>query len=180
MSAQDSEGLLYEGERYAMQATPLEDYFKQVGKKPMFSLFSTNNWRGYVGQWEIADGKLYLVQLMGMGLKKTDTGVLLGLVPNRIGVADIFPKSDGRVLADWYTGQLRCPQGKVVEYYRGEFGALYERYLVIDIKAGIVTGQRIVPGIPENQGTAEQPQPETALDRMKRVEGLRKWIKSIL
>lgn len=142
----------------------------------MFSLFSTNNWRGYVGQWEIADGKLYLVQLMGMGLKKTDTGVLLGLVPNRIGVADIFPKSDGRVLADWYTGQLRCPQGEVVEYYRGVFGALYERYLVIDIKAGIVTGQRIVPGIPENQATVARTALETFSERQKRMEGFRKWL----
>lgn len=146
MTQQRSDHLLYDGEWLALHVEPLEDYFKQVGSRPAFSVSATFLWRGYVGEWEIDDGELYLTQLLQMGLSKTEEGVHFDLVPNSITLSDIFPGSNGRVHAKWFTGELRCPQGKVIEQYYGAFGSRYERYLVFDITKGTVTNFEVQSG----------------------------------
>jgi len=65
MTAQMSEELRYEGEDVAMYTTPLCDYFAMGGFDPRFQANCTALWRGYVGRWEIIDGRLYLVELHG-------------------------------------------------------------------------------------------------------------------
>jgi hypothetical protein len=82
MTTQASDQLLYRGDRYAMLATPLEDYFQQVGTRPDFKLTSTGNWRGYIGEWQVEDGKLYLKDLLQMGLRNSG----FALMRNRVRV----------------------------------------------------------------------------------------------
>lgn len=77
---------------------------------------STACWRGYRGTWEINEGRLYLRSLEG-----------------RYRVTSHEP-----ILAEWYSGLLRVPQGKLLEYVHFEFGSVYETELFLDIEDGIV------------------------------------------
>ncbi len=65
MTAQIAEKLRYGGEDVAMCTNPLSDYFAMGGVNPRFESNCTALWRGYVGRWEIIDGRLYLVELHG-------------------------------------------------------------------------------------------------------------------
>lgn len=65
MTAQISEGLIYEGQQLSMCTNPLGDYFAMGGDRPRFEDNCTALWRGYVGTWEIVDGRLYLIKLRG-------------------------------------------------------------------------------------------------------------------
>ena len=146
MTVQALERLYYEGEWLSLETQPLEVYFKQIGQQPEFEVVATNNWRGYIGGWEIVDDKLYLKQLHQMGFRKTESGIRIDLVPNKISVVDIFPESDGRVYADWFTGKLRCPQGAKLKIDDRPFTPIYERYHVLTIERGILKHSELVPG----------------------------------
>src|SRR4051812_9271097 len=67
---------------------------------PVHSIFfSTGCWRGYIGTWEIKDGRFFLVGLRGIYK-------LLGKEP---------------IFADWFTGVLKIPRGEVLHYVHGDF-----------------------------------------------------------
>jgi hypothetical protein len=77
---------------------------------------STSCRRHYIGTWEIRDGRFYLVRLEGRYR-------LLG---------------DEPLLAAWFTGVLRLPRGKRLEYIHMGFGSVYEGELHIKIEKGLV------------------------------------------
>lgn len=177
MTVQSTEGLKYGKQNLVMQSEPLEAYFKLVGHRPQFGFMATNNWRGYIGDWEITDTKLYLRRLSQMGLRKTDAGVLPCLEPNSVSVADIFPGTTGPIFADWYTGELRCPMGQVVAYHRGPFGALYERYLVLSVERGVIVQEEVVESVERVSNTTVTE--ETATERKDRTSKFRKWLQRL-
>ena len=88
-----------------MCAEPLGDYFALAGLEPPFDWTSTALWRGYVGTWEIIQSRLYLIGINGR--LKTDEAATL---------ASIFPDFPERVFAHWYSGTIRVPEGKLLEY----------------------------------------------------------------
>jgi len=128
VTAQIGERLHYEGRETSMCSEPLGDYFAFAGIQSGFGFNCTALWRGYVGTWEIRDGRLYLIGLAGT-LKD-------GAEAN---VATFFPNYPDRVFAHWYSGKLRVPQGKLLEYVHMGYGSTYERDLVISIEKGVVT-----------------------------------------
>jgi len=90
----------------------------------------TANWRGYVGTWEIieAEGaeRLYLV---GIEAHKDYETILT--------LPDLFPGFD-KVFAHWFTGELRCPQGSLVEYVHMGYASTYEYELFLEFKQGVL------------------------------------------
>lgn len=83
---------------------------------------STACWRNYIGTWEIKDGKFYLNNLEGrMRLTKKEP-----------------------VHATWFSGVLKVPEGKVLQYVHLGFETLYEKEIHITIENGIVMGQTII------------------------------------
>lgn len=128
MTAQFGENLHFEGRDVVMCNEPLGDYFKLAEIEPEFDANCTALWRGYLGTWEIQDTRLYLIGL---------TGVLKGLI--EANVATIFPGYPGRVFAHWYSGTLRVPEGKILQYVHGGYGSTYESDLLITIDKGVVT-----------------------------------------
>jgi len=48
-----------------MCTEPLGDYFALADIKPDFEFSSTALWRGYVGEWDLKDGRLYLIKFTG-------------------------------------------------------------------------------------------------------------------
>ena len=65
MTAQISEILRYQGRKQRMCTEPLGDYFALASIEPRFEVSCTALWRGYAGDWEIREGRLYLVKLIG-------------------------------------------------------------------------------------------------------------------
>jgi hypothetical protein len=132
MTAQIAERLIFEGQEHELFTEPLENYFEQGGINPGFESLSSDLWRGYVGTWEIQADRLYLVDLNG----SLQSGELATL-------ESVFPGIPDRVFADWFTGTLRIPQGRKLEYVHMGFGSKYERDLLIIIRKGIVIGQEV-------------------------------------
>lgn len=127
MTAQLAETLHYQGEDMEMCANPLCDYFAMGGFNPRFASYSTDLWRGYVGRWEIIDGRLYLVELHGTLEDGTEASV-----------TTIFPDSPHRAFAHWYSGTIRVPQGKELEYVHRGYDSIFERDLLLDVERGVV------------------------------------------
>lgn len=133
MTAQFSEILIMDGEHQRLLETPLEDYFRLSRTRPDFGLSCTALWRGYIGTWELIDGRLYLIGLS----TEAGSGALVTLTV-------LFPGFPDRVFAHWYSGRLRVPQGEQIEYVHMGFSRQYERDLFIEIRRGCEIGRRIV------------------------------------
>jgi hypothetical protein len=132
MTAQIAEKLLYQGERVAMCTNPLNDYFVMGGFNPRFESTSTALWRGYVGSWEIVADRLYLVDLSGTLEDGSDATL-----------ETVFPGFPDRVFAHWYSGTVRIPQGKQLEYVHMGYASKFERDLFLDIERGVVVSTRV-------------------------------------
>jgi len=128
MTAQVSEELLYEGKAIRLCSEPLALYVKQ--NQIRFASPHTANWRGYVGTWEVieAEGaeRLYLV-----GIEAHEDYETILRLP------DLFPGFD-KVFAHWFTGELRCPQGKLLNYVHGGYASTYEYDLMMEFKQGVL------------------------------------------
>ena len=145
MTAQIGEKLTYEGREVSMCTNPLGDYFALGGANPGFESNCTALWRGYVGSWEIVDGRLYLVGLNGT-LKSGDEA----------SVATIFPGFAERVFAHWYSGTIRIPEGKLLEYVHMGYASTYERDLCLKIEFGVVKASAVhVNGVAEDLNASE-------------------------
>ena len=139
MTAQFGEKLRCEGRVVSMFSQPLGDYFSLGGARPEFDCSCTALWRGYVGTWDITEGRLYLVALSG-DLKDG----------RKASLATVFPGFPDRVFAHWYSGTLRIPDGKMVEYVHMAFASTYERDLIVRIDKGVVIGTDV-----RHNGTSE-------------------------
>ncbi len=85
------------------------------------TVFSTACWRGYIGSWEIKNNKFYLIKIEGrLQLKESP------------------------IFADWFTGTLRVPQGKKLNYIHMGFATVFEQELHIKIEKGEVKRSRII------------------------------------
>ena len=145
MTAQIAEKLTYEGQQLSMYTNPLNDYFAFSGNRPNFESNCTALWRGYVGTWEIIDGRLYLIELHG----ELEGGGAASL-------ATVFPGFPDRVFAHWYSGTLRIPQGKMLKYLHMGYGSTYERDLFLEIEEGVVKNTWVRQnGTVENENAPE-------------------------
>lgn len=134
MTAQAHENLILDGEATTMmtcpplphdhprvrQAWPPGEYGPKEGVPSV--VFSTACWRGYIGTWEVKEGRLYLVGLQG----RCET---VGAEP---------------IPADWVSGWLVVPRGELLEYVHMGFESVYEEELHIRFEAGAEVERRVV------------------------------------
>jgi hypothetical protein len=121
MTEQVLEKIIFAGENERLLETPLESYFELIESEINFQNTASNCWRGYVGQWEIIDDRVYLV---GFSAQIRISG-------NQIHLEDLFPGFSDRVFAHWITGELKIPKGKWVNYR-------YERIINLHVRAGVI------------------------------------------
>lgn len=60
MTAQAGELLIHNGNRVWMQTLPLEAFWDANPPRPYMIAESSAEWRGYIGEWELSDRRLYL------------------------------------------------------------------------------------------------------------------------
>lgn len=127
MTAQFREILLYKGERLGMAENPLRPYLDSRIDIEFVSN-STACWRGYVGRWEVIDDKLYLVNLSA------------NLGDEKVGIDYLFP-GQTKVFADWYSGEIRIPTGKMQEYVHMGYASIFEKDLFLVFVNGQLVNQ---------------------------------------
>ncbi|MBK7566223.1 MAG: hypothetical protein IPI31_00195 [Bacteroidetes bacterium] len=138
MTAQAGERLFYKGEETLMAAEPLNQYLQNRNDIKFISP-STACWRGYFGQWEIKDNKLHLI-----GLKAYLEGY------REVDLSYLFPRQK-QVIADWFSGKIRVPQGEMLDYVHMGYASLYERDLILEIKNGELINEYVVENEDEFQ-----------------------------
>lgn len=131
-TAQIPDSIRIEGKDFALNTNPLSQNPKLRGwNPPADASRSTANWRGYVAAWEIRDGSLLLVDV---SISTYD---------------EVTQKRDMRSVAadfvsavpapaDWYTGALIIPDGKMEEYVHMGYASTYSHYRIYRIHAGRV------------------------------------------
>lgn len=128
MTAQVHENLIYEGDEMTMTTCPPlpaeHPRVRMVAPPGAVAardgvpsvVFSTACWRGYLGTWEIKQGRLYLNSVVGR-----------------------YEMEGGEpIFADWVSGWLVIPRGEVVEYVHMGFESVYEQELRLRVEAGAV------------------------------------------
>jgi len=143
MTAQTGERLFYKGEDTRIATEPLDQYLQNRNDIEFVS-FSTACWRGYYGQWEIKDRKLYLIEFKAY---------LEGY--REVGLDYLFP-GQNTVFANWFSGKIRIPQGKILDYIHMGYASLYERDLILVFENGILTNEYTVDNEEEYQNRLEE------------------------
>jgi hypothetical protein len=137
-TAQIGETIIIDGKAEHMTIEPLGVYLNKPENFDRFKQYAqpagcTALWRGYVGEWEIKEKKLYLNKLNTGSCSEKDRG--------SFPLDKLFPDQPQPVLAKWYSGILIMPRGKLVEYVHMGYASRFERYLVMDIQEGVVIKQ---------------------------------------
>ena len=65
-------------------------------------------------------------------------------------LATVFPDFPDRVFAHWYSGTIRIPQGKQLQYVHMGYGSTFERDLFLEIERGVIVATRV-----RHNGTAQ-------------------------
>lgn len=129
MTAQAGEKLVYEGIEYHMASEPLYPYLQ--ANNLSFVSPNTSCWRGYFGSWVIKDDKLFLVGLKAYlkGYKEVELDYL-------------FP-GQTEVFADWFSGKLRVPVGKLLDYVHMGYSSMFEEDMYLIFQQGVLKEKRI-------------------------------------
>jgi len=134
MTAQFHENLILEGQQVSMNYCPPipldhpeiialthEQVREGIQSGEIFKfVFSTACWRGYVGTWELREGKFYLVNISGK----------------------YKLKSAKPLFADWVNAVIRIPKGELLHYVHMGFGSVYEFETHLKIENGLVIDER--------------------------------------
>lgn len=136
MAAQLPDCIILHGERMDLYSNPLEQYWiLRKKKRPMFNT-SQNCKRGYVATWEILDKQLILRNIDGNAEKRY---FLFWKKIARYTLKMLFARAgNGGVLASWFTGKIRIPQGNRTLYVHNEYDSRFEREMVITVQQGKV------------------------------------------
>lgn len=137
-TAQMGDVLLVDGQQYSMQTEPLEPFLtNNRDRLPVSNVASTANWRGYIATWEIKEDRLLLtdiaIQMEKPGAQHLETEY-------RSVLSAVFP-DQSHIIADWFTGHLIVPAGKLKDYVHSGYASTFEKYLVITVRNGVVTGR---------------------------------------
>jgi len=91
------------------------------------AVISSACWRRYIGSWEIKYGVLWLNDIEGY-----------------------FELVNGPIVADWFTGVLRVPHGKMIQYVHMGYGSVFEQEIHLKIVNGYLSKKKVI----DNRGKA--------------------------
>jgi hypothetical protein len=124
MTAQLCDHIHIEDQEHKLYCEPLESYWHEYHPKPDFLPPHTACWRGYVASWKIEDGKLYLT-----GIDTENENLKL---------ENVFPGREAPIFADWFTGELRIPQGEMLQYVHMFYQSTFESDLYFFVDNGLI------------------------------------------
>jgi len=129
---------MYNGELFGIACEPFEEFLK-TRPDIQYDGYCSACWRGYIAKWEIIGDKLFLI-----GLNEFQFGKEEPIIKEKTyNFYDIFPGQD-KVLADWYSGEIKIQQGEVLKYVHACYASIYEKEVILDIKEGVVLSEKEV------------------------------------
>jgi hypothetical protein len=130
LTIQAGDILSYNGEKTTIATEPLKPYLK-TRSDVSFIYKSTALVRGYIGTWKIRNKKLYLISLLGFvdNNEKVDLNYLF---PNKI-----------EVFADWFSGNIRIPEGELLNKINLGYASVFEKDRILNIKEGILISETV-------------------------------------
>jgi len=134
MSAQIPDILILDGTKMDLYSNPLEPYFDLYSiKRPAFQATETCK-RGYVATWELHNHLLILRGIEG-SVQISSLFFWKKIIPYTWKM--LFPQvqSNG-VVASWFTGKIRIPQGNKLFYVHHAYDSRFEREIIITIDKG--------------------------------------------
>ena len=161
-------------------------------------MMSSANWRGYVATWLLSRDRLWLTAVSSRGVivdrrkievdptskmdvePEADQPDGPGFVPGPLegrpfSVDGLFPDEhrppETPVFAEWYSGELRIPEGDMLRYVHGGYGTVHERDRLILIERGRLVRSWVRKNDPP-------PTPEEALEAFKERQALRRKLKA--
>ena len=163
MTAQLADLILIDGVQHKLFSNPLEAYRERYRRDMVFYPDDSPNtgcWRGYVAEWEIDEGKLFLLKVNGyVSYKGRDPSLVLNKDPRWDGIhpelfqdkvpatlSELFGPVSGRVPATWYSGELRVTLERTIEYFHPGYGSRFHRRLLVPVIKGVCGEQKYVSG----------------------------------
>lgn len=140
MTAQAGETFIHDGKKLLMFSTPLCQCRAFSIKARELRINCTALWRGYVGDWTIIDGRLYLIKVQG----KLKSG-------EKVSLDYFFPGYPNLVFAHWYSGSLDIKIGECIEYIHMGFASRYAKEWHIFVENGVVVGEKTILNSPSQQ-----------------------------
>jgi hypothetical protein len=137
MTAQRRDSIIINNKEYSIYNYPLESYWKSIKKKPELSSFTTNLNRGYYAKWLIENKKLYIIDFYGESIifiNSENTTFKMA----EYNLNDIFLNMEKKIWAQWFSGLITIPQGKIIDYQHSNKGAVFEYKTSLIIENGIV------------------------------------------
>lgn len=134
MTTQAGEILSYNGEKTTIATEPLKPYLENRSDIS-FIFESTALVRGYIGSWKIKNKKLFLVSLIGFIENK-----------ERVDLNYLFPNKK-EVFADWFSGQIRIPEGNLVKKINIGYASVFERDRMLKFNKGILISDDVIYNI---------------------------------
>jgi hypothetical protein len=136
--------LIYEGQVYDLFSNPLESYYENGKNRPSFFInpdptqISSGLWRGYITTWKIERGALYLVEINSWICDEPQN-----VKCRRADLKELFGAKyrDGRVKADWYSGELKLPLGEMLRSVWSGYSSIYEKEIILKVQSGKVVGK---------------------------------------
>jgi hypothetical protein len=145
-TAQAPDVLLYDNKVYDLYANPLETFYKDEASRPRFQVqpgtISSGNWRGYVAIWEIEGDTLFLKGIDSWVCDPTSSDESC----RKADLKELFGQQfrAGKVEATWFSGELRIPDGKMLQYVHMGYGTIYERDIILTLQSGKVTKRNVI------------------------------------
>jgi hypothetical protein len=125
MSAQAMERIYLKGKELDLATMPLRPYLLATGHEHDFTAPSTICSRGYIGTWELRHNRLYLIAMKCY------------LRDSQSDMSYLFPNRD-EVFASWFDGELRIPEGELLEDPHQGFGFITESEIILTLHNGCV------------------------------------------
>jgi hypothetical protein len=137
-TAQQGDILFLDGKKYSIYTNPLEPFLRNnPDRMPKSNIVSSALWRGYVATWRVKNERLVLVDV-GI-LKDVSKPGEKGLSTEIVSVMDkVFP-GEKDVVANWFSGHIIIPDGKLVNYVHMGYASTYEKYILLRVEQGVVT-----------------------------------------
>jgi hypothetical protein len=141
--------LIYNGQTNSMCTEVLEYYFRAGHPRPeelgggKFGV-SSACWRGYVGTWMVERKQLYLLSLARYRYEFDENSRTTKQLKEEIPCAVVFGDQKPPIKASWFSGVIRIPSGRTLQYVHMPYASLKEKDLYVALRNGEVTAEQLV------------------------------------
>lgn len=139
-TSQVSDKLIYNGDTLYIFSNPLEQYFANLSIRPdlfgdKVNSISSACWRGYIAEWSIIEDNLYLTEISNCCYSEDSV---------KADLKELFGNKfvNGKVKADWFTGNILSPHGKLLFHINMGYASIYEKELELEFLKGKLVGTK--------------------------------------